>query len=227
MSSKNPISIHVHKRDGKAHYSWPSQVLAHDNALGFWMTAAAAGRELHHHTNGATYNFDTHAIELFWRDLPFSIGLNIDQTQQQCGLYCNIHEPFQLQTSATGPSKLSFIDLDLDIVVNEKHTQPTIIDVEEFEEHRHHYRYPEVYTNLIPAIAQQLQQCLKSHKAFQREQVLQLFKRVFGEPQKSKPTLQEPTEQQGQDLSQLFQRQPWPKNLLIPPELCKNISELT
>ncbi len=161
----------VLKMDNKEHYEWHPQLIWSDED--FRMTAWAAPRDLQHHSKSSVFTFDNNAIEIFWRNAPFSIGLSYDKTSQDLKYYCNIHLPCTMENDQT-----SFIDLDLDVIKENLEPSKTI-DYDEFETHQKQYNYNKDIVAKAPSIAKKLESLLNEKAELQPEALKALFHHVF------------------------------------------------
>jgi protein associated with RNAse G/E len=200
-----PFKINVFKRDLKPHYSWETQLIYHDAKSGFWCTASPAPRWLDHHTKGRRFEFQTQAMEWFWSGLPFSLGWAHDPESKTISCYCNIHEPLKAVAN-----ELSFVDLDLDIVINDAFPRPTIIDQTEFLDNFKKYNYPQNYRELVPRSAEQVVELLHTEPLFQTTKLQNIFNAIFtseGITISSCPEILV--------VSEYFRQHPWPRELYI------------
>ena len=164
--------ILVLKMDLKAHYEWFPKLIWNDGH--FRMSAWSSPRDLLHHTKSSTFTFHNDAIEMFWSNLPFSIGLSYDKDTDNLDYYCNIHLPCSMESE----EETTFIDLDLDVV---KHNQnfANTVDWDEFETHSHKYNYSKEIIEKVPAIANELESLLDNVKDLQPQRLIKTFKHVF------------------------------------------------
>lgn len=152
-ATSTAVRVTVVKYDGRPHYSWDShRLLARDGTVAI---GRPAPRAIEHHSKGETFTFASAACELFWPDLPFSIGLSLAPQADVVQLYCNIHQAPRLE-----PNAIRFVDLDLD-VVREPGADARVIDHDEFATHRVRYGYPAHYTETVPAVAEALRSFLQ------------------------------------------------------------------
>ncbi|MDA3963832.1 MAG: DUF402 domain-containing protein [Planctomycetota bacterium] len=151
------IRVTARKFDGRPHYSWDTyRLLQRDGTV---LVGRAGPRDLTHHSKGKTFTFQSCACEMFWPELPFSVGLSLDAGKDHVQFYCNIH-----QAAAISNSAISFVDLDLDVV--RRGTGPAeVVDHDEFAANAEHYGYPEAYQDSVPAIAEALRAFIDEHHA--------------------------------------------------------------
>ena len=213
MAKMEFFSVQVLKRDLKAHYSWKTNLLFHDQQNKVWVTINSAPRHLNHQTKGKFFEFETNSMEWFWEDVPFSVGLALHPATGQINYYCNIHEPFSVKSNV-----LSFVDLDLDVVKNARHPEVTIIDQDEFIIHKEKYAYPPEFDSLIPNIALEVQHRLKEHEIFKSDHIIESFRIALACKENYK--FSDPS-QHFKYVSSYFVSHPWPTELLIPLSLCK------
>jgi protein associated with RNAse G/E len=204
------FEIQVYKRNRKKHYRWDTHLIYQCPKNQLFITAHGSPRSLEHQSKGATFTFQTHAIECFWENLPFSLGLALDPINHHINIYCNLHEPI-----IVSEKRICFVDLDLDLVRNPNTPNLSIVDEDEFEIHRKSMNYPATYTQLIPEIAQELLKRMKTDFIFQD----QFFRKLFTEVHQN--TLPKaPSDAVIEDLIGHFQQEPWADHLYIPNELC-------
>ncbi|MGB8506786.1 MAG: DUF402 domain-containing protein [Pyrinomonadaceae bacterium] len=79
----------------------------------------------------------TQSFEYYWTDRWYSIFRFSEPTGELRNYYCNINTPPRLENRL-----LSFIDLDIDILVAPDFSYE-ILDEDEFSRHAEHYKYPQ------------------------------------------------------------------------------------
>jgi hypothetical protein len=126
------ITVRANKYDGSAHRSWSAAVLWHDGPL--LVLDAVFAAEVRHELLG-TIERGTLSLEYYWLDRWY----NIFRFQQPSGelrnYYCNVNIPPQFDGQV-----LSYIDLDIDILVNADFSYQ-ILDQDEFEQNAAAYGY--------------------------------------------------------------------------------------
>lgn len=173
VQSQGDFNIQVRKWDGKQHYRWKTHLLLEES--GFVWVACQGPRNLEHQTKGQTFTFQTHAMEWFWKDAWFSLGVSLDPVNRQTRFYCNLHQPF-IRLDHT----IEFVDLDIDVI--KVGDSPSIQeDLDEFEEHSVKYGYPKVIIDRLPELGVDLGRAIDSEEMFGSAQLAELFDSVMHE----------------------------------------------
>ena len=91
----------------------------------------------------------TISTEYYWLNRWYNVFRFSDSNQQVQNFYCNINQPPSFDGRV-----LSYIDLDIDVLVAPDFTYK-ILDVDDFEENAKRYAYPdEVQANARQALAE-------------------------------------------------------------------------
>ncbi len=143
------IIVNAKKYGDILHYSWETNLL--EKTDDFIIVKGEPGRVLHHYTKGKQYTMDNWSLEFFPFNKWFTVSIDIKDGKVE-GYYCNISQPSTLEGK-----KLSFIDLDLDIVKSNGNWE--VVDEEDFQENQIKYNYPQ---NLVEETRLKLES-LKSH----------------------------------------------------------------
>ena len=130
------IAVHSCKYDGRVHRRWPARVSRREGPL--LVLDAFFAEEVRHPLIG-TIEAGTHSTEFFWTDRWYSVFRFQTPAGRLLRFYCNINTPARLEAGV-----LSFIDLDVDVLVEPDYTY-TVLDEDEFDLHARLYGYPETY----------------------------------------------------------------------------------
>jgi len=169
--SESRYKIQVRKWNGRSHYSWSTHLLL--KRSDFIWVGCPGPRELLHETKGKTFTFGTHAMEWFWKDAWFSLGVFLDPDSRMTGFYCNLHKPF-----VEVEGGLEFVDLDIDVV--KKGNQPSSLeDLDEFEVHGRDFSYPSWFMKALPDYARVLSKALDADPWFSGQSLGALFDLVM------------------------------------------------
>ena len=132
--SSEKIIMKAYKYDGRLHYEQPLKLAEkHDNHV---VLEGEKGRELTHYTRDAVYKFEQHTKEYFFTDRWYTAALVFDDYDNVVHVYCNIALPCRILDTT-----VEFIDLDVDVIVRDG--KISVIDIDEFEEHKQLYGYGE------------------------------------------------------------------------------------
>jgi uncharacterized protein len=134
-TSAEPRSIIVRafKYDGTEHRRWRARLMRADSSL---IELDARFEEEIHHALLGTILPGTISIEYYWPDRWYNVFRFHEPGGGLRNYYCNVNVPPVFNSSG-----LSFIDLDMDILVAPDLSY-SILDREEFEENAVRYRYP-------------------------------------------------------------------------------------
>jgi protein associated with RNAse G/E len=147
------ITVRAHKYDGSAHRSWCARVLRQEGSL--IVLDAVFAEEIQHDLLG-TIKRGTSSLEYYWLDRWY----NIFRFQQPSGelrsYYCNVNIPPEFDGEV-----LSYIDLDIDILVNADFSF-SVIDQDEFEQNASTYGYPDEVRNQARLAVEQLTQLIET-----------------------------------------------------------------
>jgi uncharacterized protein len=128
------IIVSVHKFDGTEHRRWPARVAATDGTL--LILDAVFDEEIQHQLLG-TIAQGTISTEYYWLDRWYNVFRFSDPDLRLKNFYCNINVPPRFEGGV-----LSYIDLDIDVLVNPDLTYK-ILDEDDFKENAKRYPYPE------------------------------------------------------------------------------------
>ncbi len=134
------------KYDGREHRSWPARVARSEGSL--LVLDAVFDQEIEHDLLG-TISSGTISTEYYWLDRWYNVFRFSDPDGVLKNYYCNVNQPPSFDGRV-----LSYIDLDIDVLVAPDLTYK-ILDVEDFEENARRYAYPEeVQENAHRALAE-------------------------------------------------------------------------
>ena len=140
------IIVSVQKYDGTEHRRWTARVAKTIGPL--LILNAVFGEEIQHDLLG-TIASGTISTEYYWLDRWYNVFRFSDPDQKLKNFYCNINVPPRFDGRV-----LSYIDLDIDVLVEPDLTYK-ILDEDDFEENAQHYRYSqEVQSNARAALAE-------------------------------------------------------------------------
>ena len=126
------LLLRVAKYDGEAHWIQRLRVLSDDGSL---LTAHyAAGGPIF--TSRGEFRSRYDSLVHFWRDRWYNVFRLAEPGEDTALWYCNVTTPPKLEAG-----ELRYVDLDLDVTVRASGTIE-LLDAEEFEAHKHKYRYP-------------------------------------------------------------------------------------
>lgn len=147
------ITVRAHKYDGSAHRSWSAEVLRREGPL--IVLDAVFTDEVQHDLLG-TIERGTLSLEYYWLDRWY----NIFRFQQPSGelrnYYCNVNFPPEFDGEV-----LTYIDLDIDILVNADFSYE-VLDQEEFEENAAAYGYSDEIRRQARAAVDELQKLIET-----------------------------------------------------------------
>jgi uncharacterized protein len=140
------IVVSVLKYDGREHRRWPARIAKTSGSL--LVLDAVFDEEIKHELLG-TISSGTISTEYYWLDRWYNVFRFSDSNQMLQNFYCNINQPPRFERGV-----LSYIDLDIDVLVAPDFTYK-ILDVEDFAENAKRYAYPdEVQANARVALAE-------------------------------------------------------------------------
>jgi protein associated with RNAse G/E len=126
------VTVRANKYDGSAHRSWSAEILRYEGAL--LVLNAVFAEEVRHDLLG-TIERGTLSLEYYWLDRWYNIFRFQQPTGELRNYYCNVNIPPQFDGEV-----LSYIDLDIDILVNADFSYQ-ILDQDEFEQNAAAYGY--------------------------------------------------------------------------------------
>jgi uncharacterized protein len=128
------ITVRAYKYDGSQHRSWLARILRREGPL--LVLEAEFTEEIQHDLLG-TIACGTLSVEYYWLDRWYNVFRFSQPTGELRNYYCNVNVPPTLDDQV-----LSYIDLDIDILVNTDLSY-SILDTEEFERNADRYGYSE------------------------------------------------------------------------------------
>jgi protein associated with RNAse G/E len=132
-SSEQRIVVRSFKYDGAEHRRWHARLLRRSNSL--IELDAEFEREIRHQLLGTIVS-GTRSLEYYWLDHWYNVFRFMEPTGELLYYYCNVNVPPVFDRSG-----LSFIDLDIDILVTPDLSY-RILDEDEFEMNAARYNYP-------------------------------------------------------------------------------------
>ena len=138
--------VRVLKYDGSEHRRWSARIAKTDGPL--LVLDAIFDEEIEHDLLG-TIPSGTISTEYYWLDRWYNVFRFSDSNHRLNSFYCNVNQPPSFDGHV-----LSYVDLDIDVLVAPDFTYK-ILDVEDFEENARHYAYPAaVQANAHQALAE-------------------------------------------------------------------------
>jgi len=136
----------VLKYDGREHRRWPARIAKVDGSL--LVLDAVFAEEVEHDLLGKI-SAGTISTEYYWLDRWYNVFRFGDPKRQFQNFYCNINQPPSFDGHV-----LSYIDLDIDVLVAPDFTYQ-VLDLDDFEENARRYSYPEeVHANAHRALTE-------------------------------------------------------------------------
>ena len=132
-SAPADIIVRACKYDGSEHRRWRARVQSFDNSL--LVLEAAFDEEINHPLLGRIVR-GTQSLEYYWMDCWYNVFRFLEPTGELRNYYCNVNVPPTFDGQV-----LSFIDLDMDILVAPDMSY-TILDEDEFTVNALRYEYP-------------------------------------------------------------------------------------
>jgi protein associated with RNAse G/E len=149
------IVVRSCKHDGRVSRSWPARVARIENSL--IVLDAFFAAEIRHQLIG-TIEAGTLSTEFFWTDRWYSVYRFEAPGGRLLKFYCNLNTPPTLE-----PGALTFIDLDVDVLVQPDYTFE-VLDEDEFEKHAELYQYPSDYRLKVQAALEELRHLIEHRK---------------------------------------------------------------
>lgn len=119
------LDILVYKYNNKLHYEWQTILIKEND--NYVLVKGEIGRKLKHYTKGKVFNCPLKSLEFFSLTEGFTVNIDISNSGD-IEYYCNICLPSKFNLEE---KNLSFIDLDLDLIIDNKgHLK--VIDEDEF-----------------------------------------------------------------------------------------------
>jgi protein associated with RNAse G/E len=143
-----PVTVSALKFDGRVHRSWPARVRRRAGAL--VVLEGVFDEEVRHPLLGHIVP-GTLSTEYYWTDRWYSVFRFREPDGRLRNYYCNINQPARFDGS-----NLTFVDLDIDVLVAPDFTY-TVLDEDEFERHAAEFNYPPaLHTQVHDALAELL-----------------------------------------------------------------------
>jgi protein associated with RNAse G/E len=127
------ITVRAYKYDGSEHRRWTAQLTCSEGTM--LQLTGAFDVEIDHTLLGRIAR-GTVSVEHYWMDRWYSVFRFSEPTGELRNYYCNVNAPPSFDGSV-----LSFVDLDIDILVAPDFTY-SILDEEEFAENALRFDYP-------------------------------------------------------------------------------------
>ena len=127
------IKVQARKFDGSVHRSWEVQLEA--ETVDLWIFKGVFKEEISHPLLGVIRP-GTISIEFYWKNRCYNVFRFHEPEGSLRNFYCNVNLPPVLEGD-----ELSYIDLDLDILVNPDLSYQ-IVDLDEFSENAAKHQYP-------------------------------------------------------------------------------------
>lgn len=128
------LDISSQRYDGAPLYSWRAELVDWGDEWLVWHTAA--GTPISLARSGAVFAPEHRSIAYMWLRRPYYVAADFGRDGAFRRYYCNVVLPPRLDGS-----RLNFVDLDLDVLVDEG-GRTRLLDVSEFEANRVALRYP-------------------------------------------------------------------------------------
>ncbi|HEY9404199.1 MAG TPA: DUF402 domain-containing protein [Pyrinomonadaceae bacterium] len=135
------VTVEARKFDGRLHRTWQARLLAQEDSL--IIVEGVFEEEIRHPQLGLIAP-GTHSTEYYWKDRWYSIFRFREPTGELRNYYCNINLPAVFDGSV-----LTFIDLDIDVLVTPDFTRH-ILDEDEFAANAARYLYPAEVLDTVP-----------------------------------------------------------------------------
>jgi protein associated with RNAse G/E len=140
------ITVRAYKYDGSEHRTWSANMLRRTDSL--LVLDATFAEEVQHELLGTIVQ-GTSSIEYYWLDRWYNIFRFAEPDGQLRNYYCNVNVPPKFDGEV-----LSYVDLDIDILVNADFSY-AVLDLDEFAENAMAYSYPqEVRENAQRAVGE-------------------------------------------------------------------------
>ena len=127
------VLVHSTKYDGSLHYRYATTLVREDaNLLMLYM---APGTSVESYRGGGIA--EQHHLQLYWSDRPYNLHVSWYADWRSRMHYVNIATP-----AVWSADRLSFIDLDLDVIWRSGTDEVILDDEDEFALHQVRYGYP-------------------------------------------------------------------------------------
>lgn len=127
------ILVRALKYDGREHRRWNAQLREHEGPL--LVLDGTFSAAVQHDLLG-TIAEGTQSLEFYWLDRWYNIFCFRNEAGALRNYYCNINQP-----PAFDGDVLSYVDLDIDVLVNPDLSYQ-VVDLEEFDQNAVRYKYP-------------------------------------------------------------------------------------
>ncbi len=155
------ISVHARKYDGRLHREWRARLVAQSGAL--IVVEGEFAEEIRHPQLGIIRP-GTHSTEYYWTDRWYSVFRFREPWGALRNYYCNVNQPARFEGEL-----LSFVDLDIDVLVEPDFTH-RVLDEDEFALHAELFAYPdEVRARVRDALVEL--HALIDHRRFPFDQI--------------------------------------------------------
>ena len=154
IEADKTILVRTLKYDGFEHRRWSARVLKCDFPL---LVLDAAFDETIEHEFLGTINSGTLSTEYYWLDRWYNVFRFSGPDQQLKSYYCNVNMPPNIDGST-----LSYIDLDIDILVKPDLTYQ-ILDLDDFETNAERYAYPAAVRDNVQQAVIDLVRLIETH----------------------------------------------------------------
>ncbi|HLL15696.1 MAG TPA: DUF402 domain-containing protein [Pyrinomonadaceae bacterium] len=155
------VTVEARKYDGRLHRAWQARLLAQEDSL--IIVEGTFEEEIRHPQLGLIAP-GTHSTEYYWQDRWYSIFRFREPTGELRNYYCNINLPAVFDGSI-----LTFIDLDIDVLVAPDFTRRTL-DEDEFAANAARYLYPAEVLDTVPrALAELIERIERGDYPFDRD----------------------------------------------------------
>jgi hypothetical protein len=134
MTRQSQITVRVLKYDGTEYRRWDATMARQEDRL--IVLDAEFDHDVQHHLLGEIPR-GTRTLEYYWLDRWYNVFRFLEADGTTKLFYCNVNMP-----PTIGSSSLTYIDLDIDILVRPDFSYQ-ILDLEEFAANSARYGYPE------------------------------------------------------------------------------------
>lgn len=126
------ITVEARKLDNSVHRRWQARLL--EESIDLWVLLGVFADEIKHPLLGVIRP-GTISLEFYWKNLPFNIFRFHEPNGELRNFYCNVNLPPKMSDNV-----LSYVDLDIDVLVQPDFSFQTI-DLDEFAENSKKHRY--------------------------------------------------------------------------------------
>ncbi len=155
MESPDQVAVRVLKYDGTEYRRWNARLSQRDGSL--LVLDAEFEYDVQHDLLGAIQS-GTRTIEYYWLNHWYNIFRFMKDDNTTRSYYCNINMPPSLKDHV-----LTYIDLDIDILVQPDFSYQ-VLDLDEFEENARHYGYSEEVKSQAQAAVDELVSMIVTHQ---------------------------------------------------------------